>query len=100
MGRSLVWITLCIAAILPLTVGDQLPFLDWPQHLALASITRHLHDPAWRFEMYELDPRPLPYRLFTWLTAALPFSIGVSGRVVLGTSLVGTPLALAFLLRM
>src|SRR6185436_10811121 len=79
--------------------GDQLPFLDWSQHLALASIVRHLHDPAWHFDMYEIDPRPLPYRLFTWLTAFLPLPIGVAGRVVLGGTLVATPLSLAFLLR-
>jgi hypothetical protein len=99
MGRSFVWVALCIAAIVPLTAGDQLPFLDWPQHLALANIVRHLDDPAWHFEMYEIDLRPLPYRLFTWLTALLPLPIGIAGRVVLGASLVATPLALAFLLR-
>jgi len=99
MGRPLVWIVLCIATLVPLMAGDQLPFLDWPQHLALASIVRHLHDPAWHFDMYELDLRPLPYRLFTWTTALLPLPIGIAGRVVLGAALVTTPLALAFLLR-
>jgi hypothetical protein len=99
MSRSVVWVALCIAALVPLTAGDQLPFLDWPQHLALSSIVRHLDDPAWHFEMYELDLRPLPYRLFTWTTALLPLPIGIAGRVVLGAALVATPLALGFLLR-
>ena len=99
MSRSVVWLVLSLAALAPLTAGDQLPFLDWPQHLALASIVRHLHDPAWHFDMYELDLRPLPYRIFTWATALLPLPIGVAGRVVLGAALVATPLALAFLLR-
>ena len=99
MSRSVVWLVLSLAALLPLTAGDQLPFLDWPQHLALANIVRHLHDPAWHFDMYELDLRPLPYRLFTWTTALLPLPIGVAGRVVLGATLVATPLALGFLLR-
>jgi hypothetical protein len=99
MARTLGWIALTLAAIAPLTVGDHLPLLDWPQHLALATIVRHLDDPAWHFEMYELDARPLPYRLFPWVTALLPLPIGVAGRVVLALALGATPLALAFLLR-
>jgi hypothetical protein len=36
----------------PFWVGRFLPFLDLPQHLALAAVLRHGEDPAWGFAPY------------------------------------------------
>jgi hypothetical protein len=90
---------LCAA---PICTGDLLPLLDWPEHLAIASILRHYGDPAWHFhETFEIDPRPLPYGLFHALTAlcGLVLPIPVAGRVVLLLYVAGTPLALREVLR-
>ena len=40
----------------PICTGDVLPLLDWPEHLAIASILRHYGDPAWQFQQtFEID---------------------------------------------
>lgn len=51
-----------VLSALPLLLEPYLPFLDYPQHLALASVVHHLHDPAFDFaRTFQLDLRPLPY---------------------------------------
>jgi hypothetical protein len=98
------WIfpALLLLAAAPICTGDLLPLLDWPEHLAIASILRHYGDPAWHFqETFEIDPRPLPYGLFHALTAlcGLVLPIALAGRLVLLLYVVGTPLALREVLR-
>jgi hypothetical protein len=98
------WIfpALLVVGAAPIWTGDLLPLLDWPEHLAIASILRHYTDPAWQFHgTFEIDPRPLPYGLFHALTAllGLVMPIPLAGRIVLSGYVVGTPLALAAVLR-
>jgi hypothetical protein len=93
---------LLVAGAAPICTGDLLPLLDWPEHLALASILRHYGDPAWQFEeTFEIDWRPLPYGLFHALTAllGLVLPLPLAGRLVLLVYVVGTPLALREVLR-
>jgi hypothetical protein len=98
------WIfpALLLLGAAPICTGDLLPLLDWPEHLAIASILRHYADPAWQFQQtFEIDPRPLPYGLFHALTAlcGLVLPIPLAGRLVLLGYVAGTPLALRDVLR-
>jgi hypothetical protein len=93
---------LLVAGAAPILTGDLLPLLDWPEHLAIASILRHYGDPTWQFEeTFEIDPRPLPYGLFHATTAllGLVLPIPLAGRLVLAIYVIGTPLALREVLR-
>lgn len=84
-GSALVVCGLLVA--LPFWVGEFVPLLDLPQHLAIATILRHLGEPAWGFdrifeaEWTEITPYWLHY-LGLWLLS-FPFSVETAGRVYL-----------------
>lgn len=78
----------CVLAVLPCVVFRYLPMTDLPQHEAIISIMRHLHDPAYGFERYyewALD-RTLyvfPYFLAVGLAFLVPVKLAVHITVLL-----------------
>ncbi len=92
---------LLAAAAAPFWVGRFLPFLDLPQHLALAAVVARLGDPATGFaRSYAIDPHLTPYwgyyGAMAVLARALPLEL--ANRLLFTAHAVGLPLAAAFLL--
>lgn len=78
------------------------PFVDFPQHAAVASILQHLHDPAYDFgQHYELALG----RTLYWLPYGLTWVLGhvvdaeLAVRVVVGISASAVPLGVLAILR-
>lgn len=100
MKRSefvLVW-TLSIVAAIPLWLAPWPVLVDYPQHLAMAAIVRHLGDPAWNLaSTYRLalwHPNSAFEILVALASAVLP--IGIAGKLVLSLGIAGVgPAALA-----
>jgi len=78
----------CFLALLPCAAFRYLPMTDLPQHEAIVSIMRHLHDPAYGFERYyewALD-RTLyvfPYVVALGLAFIIPVKLAVQLTVLL-----------------
>jgi hypothetical protein len=95
--RRAFWAAFAVLAIitgwLPLR-HHYLPFLDWPQHCAMASISSHLHDPKWGYENYYVEnPWFFPYHVLRWVQIALGrvFGDGLGFRAALLVYLWGLP---------
>jgi hypothetical protein len=51
-----------IALLAPIWIGRYVPLLDYPNHLSIVFVWRHLSDPAWGFApWYQTHLVPLPY---------------------------------------
>ena len=95
---------LLAAAAAPFWAGRFLPFLDLPQHLGLAAVLTHYHDPATAFaRTYTLDPHITPYWGYygaMWILGlggrGLP--IELANRFLFTGYAIGIPLASAYLL--
>jgi hypothetical protein len=87
--RWLTWAALVagVATAVPFWIGRYLPFLDMPQHLALATVLRHHADPAWGFAPHfevqwgELTPYWLTYLTVHVFAQAMP--VETAARVFL-----------------
>jgi hypothetical protein len=86
-----------LAASVPFWVGRFLPFLDLPQHLALATILRHHADPAWGFAPFfeaqwgEFTPYWTHY--FLWHVLGALAGLETAARIHLTLYAVALPLA-------
>jgi hypothetical protein len=98
----------CVFGLLLLSVAAlvlahrYLPLVDWPEHLAQDSIVAHRGDASFGTDRYyRTTGWFLPYQGFRVLHVALArlVGIGLGGRIALLGYLVGTPLAIAALLR-
>jgi hypothetical protein len=74
LGAMLV---VCIVSSLPCLAFKYLPMTDLPQHEAIVSIMRHMHDPAYGFEPYydwawDRTLYVLPYVVATGLSYLVP----------------------------
>ena len=83
-------VAVCVVASLPCLTFRYLPMTDLPQHEAIVSIMRHMHDPSYGFERYydwALD-RTLyvfPYFLAVGLSFLLPVRMALHITVFLAT---------------
>ena len=85
------------ALAVPFWIGRYLPFLDMPQHLALATVIRHHADPEWGFDPYfevqwgELTPYWLTYLAVHLLAQLMP--VETAARVFLSLYALAFPWA-------
>ncbi len=83
-------LSVCLVASLPCLVFKYLPMTDLPQHEAIVSIMRHMHDPAYGYNRYyewALD-RTLyvfPYFLAVGLSLLLPVKLALHLTVFAAT---------------
>jgi hypothetical protein len=91
---------LAVSAALALAY-DFVPLLDWPEHLADASITQHFSNPRWAVGRYYDQPAWFqPYHVFRWMQAGLGTLFGMAGlRAALLVQLWGLPLVALALAR-
>ena len=95
-------LVVCLLSALPCLTFRYLPMTDLPQHEAIVSIMRHMHDRAYGFDLYydwALD-RTLyvfPYFLAVGLSYLLPLRWALHVTVFLAT--VSYPLGVLFTLR-
>ena len=95
-------VAVCVVASLPCLTFRYLPMTDLPQHEAIVSIMRHMHDPSYGFERYydwALD-RTLyvfPYFLAAGLSFLLPVRMALHITVFLAT--LSYPLGILLTLR-
>ena len=79
-----------------------LPLVDWPEHLAQDAIVGHMGDASFGTDRYyRTTGWFLPYQGFRWIHIALANAFGtdLGGRIALLGYLLGTPLAVAALLK-
>ena len=95
-ARSSTWIVLALAVLLaaPTLVFGYLPMTDLPQHEAVASILRNLHDPAFGFDVFyerrlAASPYLLPYGIELALAAVVPLDLAM--RVAAFLSVLAIP---------
>jgi hypothetical protein len=97
------YVAAAVALAVPLFAARWLPFQDWPQHLALASVIRHGRDPAWGFDRYfvvqwlELSSYWMQYATLAALSLLVPLE--VAARLQLAVVFAATLLAAASLCR-
>src|SRR5262245_20997921 len=87
---------LLLATALPILAFRYVPLTDFPQHLAVASILEHLHDPAFGFDAhYDVDFARtlyvLPYVLVWAFGKLLPLEL--AARVVVALAVISLPLS-------
>lgn len=96
-GLLLVVLALLLALAAPTLVVSYLPMTDYPQHLAIVSILRHFHDPAFGFDRwFEIDFGRTLYLLPYGLAWLLSHVVGVDGamHIVAFASVLAYPLGL------
>src|SRR5262249_12068119 len=96
------WATALAAAVAPVWIVRDLPFVDLPQHFYVLDVMRRLRDPATLYPQYfEWHVRFTPYlgyyAVMSLLANAMPLE--VANRVFLSTVVLAFPLSTAFLLR-
>lgn len=93
---------LCLISTLPCLAFEYLPMTDLPQHQAIVSIMRHMHDPAYGFEAYYewALGRTLyvfPYFLALGLSFLIP--LGWALRITVFVATLSYPLGVLLMLR-
>lgn len=100
--ESVAWIVAVVAAVSPLWVARDLPFVDLPQHLFLISVVHSLNDPTtlWH-RFFEIRPGFTPYLGYYYSVSALAcvVPLELANRIFLSICVAGVPLSLGFLLR-
>lgn len=103
-GASVAAIVLSVTALLltPVWRVRYPPLLDYPNHLARAYVTAHLHHPALHFgDYWRAEWRPYPYLTMDLLLIGLHRfqPMETAGRIVISLSLLALPAAAVFFLR-
>ena len=100
------WITMWLLGSffvsIPLWTPIRLPLVDWPQHTAMVSILAFPDDAERGFSLYyEIVPQLSTYLTFYLGGAFLGkiFGIDTALRLLINLYIIGTPLSLAYLLR-
>ncbi|HTP26111.1 MAG TPA: hypothetical protein VMK12_10680 [Anaeromyxobacteraceae bacterium] len=92
---------LLAAAVVPFWLGRFFPFLDMPQHLALAAVVSHLGDSATGFSrFYQIDPHITPYWGYyaaMWLFGHFA-PLELANRLILTGYALGVPIAVGYAL--
>jgi hypothetical protein len=95
-GRLGLLATACgLALAVPFWIGDFVPLVDLPQHLAVAAVLRHHGDPAWAFDRYyaiqwlELTPYWTYYLVLDGLSWLMP--LDTASRVYLSLYALAVP---------
>ena len=91
-----------VAVILPVWIGRYLPLLDYPNHLSMVFVWRHLHDPQWNFApFYDVHFPPLPYWAQYAMVYGFSLLVGVEAaqKVFLSLFLLLLPLSVALYAR-
>jgi hypothetical protein len=93
---------LCVVFALPCLVFRYTPMTDLPQHEAIVSIMRHMHDPSFGFDRYyewalNRTLYIFPYLLSTGLAYIVP--IGVAMQITVFLATVSYPLGVMMTLR-
>ncbi len=92
----LITCSLAIMLLIPVWSVRYPPLQDYPNHLARAYITLHLHDPSFIFSnYYTMIPYPVPNSLSDFILIGLGYlmPLTIAGKIVLSFLLLGLPLA-------
>src|SRR5207245_3287411 len=90
------------ATLLPLWIGRYLPLLDYPNHLSIVFVWRHLDDPAWDFaRYYQVHLVPLPYwvQYASVYALSIPLGVETAQKLFLGVALLSLPAGAALYAR-
>jgi hypothetical protein len=102
LGLETAFWVLTVANVLPLVLGERLPFTDWPEHVAVTASIRHWFDPSFRIaEHYVVNVGRSQYLLYHFASAALSLLVNdveVANRVLVVGAGVALPLAFRTLL--
>ena len=91
-----------VATLLPIWIGRYLPLLDYPNHLSVTFVWRHLHEPWWDFDRYYTTHLvPLPYWVGYGAVYAMSLVVGtaVAQKLFLTLAIALLPLTVALYAR-
>jgi len=90
-----------VAALLPLWVGEYLPMIDLPQHMAQVAIGKAWGDPSYHYQDFYQVNWVINHVLARLLAGLLSLfvSVPVAIKLVLSLSIIGFPLSVVWLLR-
>src|SRR5207237_5919653 len=83
-----------VATALPVWIGRYVPLLDYPNHLSIVFVWRHLTDPAWGFApWYRTHLVPLPYwaQYASVYALSIPLGVEAAQKVFLTAALLSLP---------